>query len=502
MPDTIFELLSAGDDAAPAIGAPGREPVTYEALRAEVARLAGQLRTLGIQRNDRVGIVLPNGPEMAVMFIAGASCASAAPLNPDYREEEFRFYLDDLNAKALVTRPGEAAEAHAAAPAETQRVALEGDAGALHLTLDGEPVEVADGDIDFAQPDDIGLVLHTSGTTSRPKIVPLSQRNLTTSAGNIMRSLALTPADRCLNVMPLFHIHGLMSAVLGSLSAGATVACSPGFDAFRFFEWFGEVEPTWYTAVPTMHQLILGRAGRNADVIAANPLRFLRSSSAALSPSVMADLESTFGAPMIEAYGMTEASHQMACNPLPPGERKPGSVGRGTGIELAIMDEAGALQPSGTVGEVVIQGGNVTAGYENNAEANAGAFTGDWFRTGDQGYLDSDGYLFLTGRLKEIINRGGEKVSPREVDEVLLKHPAVAQAVAFALPHDRLGEEVAAAIVLAEGAEVTERELRDYAGEHLAPFKVPRKWVFVDEVPKGPTGKLQRIGLHEQLGLG
>ena len=236
-------------------------------------------------------------------------------------------------------------------------------------------------------------------------------------------------------------------------------------------------------------------------MIAANPLRFLRSSSASLPPSVMADLEATFGAPMIEAYGMTEAAHQMACNPLPPGERKPGSVGRGTGIELAIMDEAGALQPSGTVGEVVIQGGNVTAGYENNDEANAGAFTGDWFRTGDQGYLDPDGYLFLTGRLKEIINRGGEKVSPREVDEILLQHPAVDQAVTFALPHDRLGEEVAAAIVLVEGAQVTERELRDYAGKQLAPFKVPRKWVFVDEVPKGPTGKLQRIGLHKQLGL-
>ena len=499
MPETIFELLSVGDGPASAIAAPGRDAVSYEALRAEVERLAGQLRAVGVERNDRVAIVLPNGPEMAVLFLAVASCATAAPLNPDYREQEFRFYLDDLDAKLLITRAGEGAEAHAAAPAETRRVVLDGVAGALNLTLDGEPVEAAEAR--YAEPDDIALVLHTSGTTSRPKMVPLSQRNVTTSAGNIMRSLELTPADRCLNVMPLFHIHGLMSAVLGSLAAGATVACAPGFDAFRFFEWFGEVRPTWYTAVPTMHQLILQRAGRHGEVIAANPLRFLRSSSASLPPSVMAELEATFGAPMIEAYGMTEASHQMACNPLPPGERKPGSVGRGTGVELAIMDEDGALQPAGATGEVVIRGASVTAGYEHNAEANAGAFTDGWFRTGDQGYLDPDGYLFLTGRLKEIINRGGEKVSPREVDEVLLQHPAVEQAVTFAVPHDRLGEEVAAAIVLVAGAQVTERELRDYAGEQLAPFKVPRRWVFVDEVPKGPTGKLQRIGLHEQLGL-
>jgi acyl-CoA synthetase (AMP-forming)/AMP-acid ligase II len=346
------------------------------------------------------------------------------------------------------------------------------------------------------------MVLHTSGTTSRPKIVPLSQRNLAISAGNIRDHLQLTVEDRCLNVMPLFHIHGLVAAVLASLDAGASVACSPGFDAFRFFEWIDQLEPTWFTAVPTMHQLILSRARGKEDVIKRHPLRFMRSSSASLPPAVMADMEALFGAPMIEAYGMTEASHQMASNPLPPEARKPGSVGRGSRVEIAIMNDAGVLLAKGETGEVVIAGRNVTAGYESNPEANAGAFTNGWFRTGDQGYLDEDDYLFLTGRLKEIINRGGEKISPREIDEVLLEHDAVEQAVAFAVPHARLGEDVAVAVVLADGAELNERDVRAYVASRLADFKVPRTVVFVDEIPKGPTGKLQRIGLAEQLGLG
>jgi len=212
-------------------------------------------------------------------------------------------------------------------------------------------------------------------------------------------------------------------------------------------------------------------------------------------------MEETFNAPVIESYGMTEAAHQMASNPLPPKERKAGSVGIAAGPEISIMDEAGALLPSGAIGEVVIRGQNVTSGYQNNPEANASAFTNSWFRTGDQGTIDEKGYLRLTGRLKEIINRGGEKISPREVDEILLDHPAVAQAVTFAMPHEKLGEEVAAALVLKEGETSTEKEIREFAGQRLADFKVPRRVIFLDEIPKGPTGKLQRIGLAEKLGI-
>jgi acyl-CoA synthetase (AMP-forming)/AMP-acid ligase II len=408
--------------------------------------------------------------------------------------------MDDLKAKALITLPDDAPAAHAAAGPDVLRLALDGRLGSLSLQRDGAgvtPVTPA-----YAESDDVALVLHTSGTTARPKIVPLRQRNLLVSAGNIRESLALTPADRCLNVMPLFHIHGLMAALLASLSAGASVVTSPGFDAFRFFGWLEETQPTWYTAVPTMHQLVLSRAARQKETVERTKLRFIRSSSASLPPTVMADLEKTFGCPVIEAYGMTEASHQMATNQLPPGARKPGAVGLGAGVEVAIMDDAGRLLERGATGEVVIRGGNVTLGYENNPDANASSFSDGWFRTGDQGYQDTDGYLFLTGRIKEIINRGGEKVSPREVDEVLLQHPAVAQAVAFAVPHERLGEEVAAAVVLAEGASADERELREHASKQLADFKTPKRIIILDDIPKGATGKVQRIGLAEKLGLG
>ena len=353
----------------------------------------------------------------------------------------------------------------------------------------------------LAEPDDTALVLHTSGTTSRPKIVPLLQRNVVASARNIVATLALGPGDVCLNIMPLFHIHGLMAATLASLAAGAQVSCSPGFNALRFFHWLDDVKPTWYTAVPTMHQAILARAERHHDSLARCRLRLIRSSSASLPPQVMAQLERTFRAPVIEAYGMTEAAHQMASNPLPPRPRKPGSVGVAAGPDVAIMDERGALLPGGEIGEVVIRGTNVTPGYESNPEANAKAFTNGWFRTGDQGALDEEGYLRLTGRLKELINRGGEKISPLEIDEALMHHPAVQQVVAFGMPHEQLGEEVAAAVVLREGQHATERELREFAATRLIHFKVPRKIVIVTEIPKGATGKLQRIGLAAKLGV-
>jgi acyl-CoA synthetase (AMP-forming)/AMP-acid ligase II len=502
---TLTALLAAGADDATALHAPGGKPYSYRALRAHVQRTVQALNALGVGRGDRVAIVLPNGPEMASAFVAVASGCAACPLNPAYRADEFEFYLSDLNARALLVEKGSTSPAVAVARKLGVRVleltATDEGSGAFTLAPADDVTATATANGGSAQAGDVALILHTSGTTSRPKIVPLSQANLCASAQHIARTLAFTPADRGLNIMPLFHIHGLIAGVLTPLSAGSMVFCTPGFNALKFFAWMDEARPTWYTAVPTMHQAILTRASKNTDVIARHPLRFVRSSSSSMPPQVIHELEAVFGAPLIESYGMTEATHQMASNPLPPAVRKPGSVGVAAGPEVAIMAEDGALLPRGATGEIVIRGPNVTAGYENNPKANAEAYVDGWFRTGDQGVMDAEGYLTITGRLKEIINRGGEKVSPREVDEILMDHPAVAQVVCFGMPHPKLGEEVAAAVVLREGQAATERELQAFVGGRAAEFKVPKKILILDEIPKGATGKLQRIGLAAKLGL-
>jgi acyl-CoA synthetase (AMP-forming)/AMP-acid ligase II len=488
MSTTLRELLAAGSDLASALEAPGAPPLRYPDLRQLVARTVAALNARGVGRNDRVAIVLDNGRQMATAFLGIAAGATAAPLNPGYRAEEFEFYMTDLRARLLVVEAGK--DTPALDVARKLGIPI---AHVDALAADGVPI--------YAEPDDIALVLHTSGTTSRPKIVPLSQRNVCASAANVRAALALGAGDRALNIMPLFHIHGLIAGILAPLSAGGAVFCTPGFNALKFFALMNEAHPTWYTAVPTMHQAILSRARKNEDIIRRNPLRFVRSSSSALPPQVIRELEEVFGAPVIEAYGMTEAAHQMASNPLPPGQRKPGTVGVAAGPEVCVLGDDGQLCPPGVTGELAIRGPNVMGGYENNPKANGEAFTNGWFRTGDQGIMDAEGYVAITGRLKEIINRGGEKISPREVDEVLLDHPAVQQCVTFAMPHDKLGEEVAAVVVLREGASAAEAELREFAARRLADFKIPRKILFRDEIPKGATGKLQRIGLAQKLGL-
>jgi len=502
MPDTIHALLTATD--VPAIGAPDRPWLSHAALHGLAHRTVAALNAIGIGRNDRVALVLPNGPEAATAFLAIACGATTAPLNPAYTHDEFSFYLQDLRASALVVLAGAETPARAAAaslgiPILTLTPRDTAGDFALHreTPMAGTPTHPG-----LATPEDTALVLHTSGTTSRPKIVPLSHINVTTSAHNIGRALALTADDVGLNIMPLFHIHGLIAAALAAVAAGGSVCCTPGFNAFRFFGWLAAIRPTWISAVPTMFQALLPYAERNHAAITDGRLRLLRTSSASLPAPVMGELEAAFGVPVIESYGMTEAAHQMASNPLPPAERFPGSVGIAAGPEIAIMDVTDAtLLPVGVPGEVVIRGRNVTAGYEANPEANARAFVNGWFRTGDEGFLDAAGYLRLTGRLKEIIVRGGEKVSPLEVDAVLLAHPTVVQALTFAMPHPKLGEDVAAAIVLAAGAAPDETGLRAHCAERLAAFKVPRKIVFLDEIPKGATGKLQRIGLAARLGI-
>ena len=504
--ETIVDLLRGGAAEAPAIrSVEGAAPMRYGDLRRLAEKTIQELNSLGIGRGDRVAMVLPGGPAAATAFVCIASGATAAPLSPALSAEELEYNLGDLHAKALVVA-GEATTSAREVAARLRLPVLElvphPEQGAGSFSLRA-PSPGAGGPFvgGPAGADDVALLLHTSGSTARPKKVPLLHRNVCASARNIAAALQLGPDDVALNVMPLFHIHGLMAGVLASLAAGAQVACAPGFNGLRFFEWLEEANPTWYTAVPTMHQAILARAPRHAPLIARSRLRLVRSSSASLPPQVMHDLERTFRCPVIEAYGMTEAAHQMASNPLPPRARKPGSVGIPAGPEIAVMDERGLLLPRGQVGEVVIRGPNVTPGYEGNAEANASAFVEGWFRTGDQGVIEDDGYLRLTGRFKELINRGGEKIAPVEIDVVLMDHPAVQHCVTFAMPHDKLGEEVAAAVVLREGNSCTERQLREFAAGRLADHKVPRRFVFVRDLPNGRTGKPQRIGLAAKLGL-
>ena len=492
---TLTEILERGGSKDPAIVVPGGLRLSYAELREETARAAQALAQLGLGRGDRIALVLPNSPETIVLFLAAASVGTAAPLNPAYKEDEFRFYLGDTESKALVVSRNGAETALRAAPSgtilieasfdERRRVVLESATGR-------DPSRSAHG----AASGDVALVLHTSGTTSRPKLVPLRQRNLSFSAENIARTYNLTPDDIALCVMPLFHIHGLMASTMATFSAGGTVVVPPRFDPMSFWAAASEEGATWYSAVPTMHQMLLLRS-RGERPRGAEGLRFIRSSSAALSPETMQQLESTFGAAVIEAYGMTEASHQMASNPLPPAERRPGTVGLGTGVRVAVMDEDGNRLEQGKPGEVVIQGPGVIDGYANNAEANATSFSAGWFRTGDRGTLDKDGYLSLIGRLKEMINRGGEKIAPREIDDVLMRHPAVAEAVAFGSPHPSWGEEVAVAVVLKGVA--TEKELIAFAREKLADYKVPKKVYIVEQIPRTATGKIQRRAVATTL---
>ena len=489
---------------AVAVMAPGRPPLTYARLQAHIESVVTQLNALGIRHNDRVALLLPNGPEMASVFLAvAAGAATSAPLNPGYRDEELDFCLSDLQAKALIVSSG--ADSEAKVVAQARGIAVielcpqhEREAGLFTLQARTPWSSVC---LEPARPHDIAVVLHTSGTTARPKLVPLTHANLVSSARNIQATLALTPTDRGLNVMPLFHIHGLVGSLLSSLVAGASVVCTPGFYAPEFFTWLEEFRPTWYTAVPTMHQAILARAQANLASIRCCPLRFIRSSSAALPRQLMRELEEVFRAPVVESYGMTETAHQIASNPLSPSRRKEGSVGLATGTEILIIGAAGHKLPPGKTGEVVIRAPTVTPGYENDVTANASTFIRGWFRTGDQGHLDSEGYLFLTGRFKEVINRGGEKISPREVDEILMSHPAVAQAVTFSVPNPVLGEEVAAAIVLQGQATVTARELREFASGHLADFKVPRQLVIVDEFRRGHQAKSSALTWRKSWGL-
>jgi acyl-CoA synthetase (AMP-forming)/AMP-acid ligase II len=493
---TLWDLLQLAPDEAIAVVSPEfGVQITYAELRRQVRMVADAFASSGIVHGDRVALALPNGIPVLVCFLAASIAGTAAPLNPAYRYDEFVFYLEDTKAKLLVAPPTEAEEARRAATEAGIPVLTVSLTGLGTISLSKTPRGPS---AIHPDPDQTALILHTSGSTGRPKRVPIAHRNLAVSARSIAEHYQLTTADVSLCVMPLFHVHGLVASVLATFYSGGTVVVPARFNALSFWRTIRDYGVTWYSAVPTIHQLLLARADSERPS-GSETLRFIRSCSAPLAPEHMLKMEQVFGVPVLEAYGMTEAAHQMASNPLPPASRKPGSVGLATGIDIGIMDDTGNLLPVGAPGEVVIRGDSVVAGYENNPEANLSSFTNGWFRTGDQGVLDGEGYLTLTGRLKEMINRGGEKISPRELDELLLTHPAVAEAVCFGFAHPSWGEEVAAAVVLKPEMNATEADLLTFCKQRVAEFKRPKKIHIVAAVPKTASGKIQRRIVAEEF---
>ena len=499
MEKTIRNMINQQNDNLIFLTSEKNEKLSYGEFKIFNEKISRQLAATNVKNSDRAAIVLPNGPLMASSFLSISSYMSAAPLNPSYKQEEFEFYLDDLKPKFLLIEPNSKSLAIIAAknlniPVYEMKIS------------DNQPLgtfELFDKETDYKKPNDYdeALVLHTSGTTSRPKIVPLSNLNIFTSAVNISKSLKLTADDHCLNIMPLFHIHGLIAVLSASAKVGASVCASNGFNALKFLDLAETQNITWYSGVPTMHQAILLRAQKNSDKAKKLNLRFIRSSSASLPPAIFGQLNDIFQTPVIEAYGMTEATHQMTSNPLPPAIQKPGLVGMPAGPEICIMNDKNEKLPQGEIGEICIKGDNVTNGYENNPEANKQSFVNDWFRTGDEGFFDEDGYLKISGRLKEIINKGGEKISPLEVDNILMDFPPIDQALCFGYKDKMLGEDIAVAIKLKENKSCTEDDIKSYANEKLAKFKIPKKIFIVEDIPKGATGKLQRIGLAKKFGL-
>jgi len=496
----LQDLLACYGRTAPgrnAILAPGQGPVAYGALWARANDTVRGLRSLGVRRGDRVAVVLPNGPEAAVALIAVAAGAVCVPLNPGFTAEEWRHYFGVLRLSALLTRAD--IDSASREVADTLGIPVidllpQPSEGAFGIH---SPTKRAIAGGELASSTDDAFILLTSGTSSRPKMVPLTHAAVCRSAHNVGATLALAPQDRLLNVLPLFHVHGLVSGLVAALAAGSSVVCTPGFDPAAFFGWLKEFRPTWYTAVPAIHRAVLSAAGGAKSGAEPSSLRIIRSASSSLGSDVTGELEALFSVPIIDTYGMTEAASQIAANPI--GRRKPGSVGQSAGAEIAIMDREGRRLPPGKRGEIGLRGPTITRGYDNDAVATEAAFRDGWFRTGDLGYLDRDGYLFIVGRIKDIINRGGQKVAPAEVEQVLLGHPEVVDAAAFSVPHKRLGEDVAAAVVLRQGAKASARSLRDFARERLARYKVPGLIHLVPEIPKGPAGKINRDELVAAL---
>jgi len=490
---SLLALAAAARPAAAALEPPGGSATCYSTLNSRVAAAAAELQRCGVRGGaaaSRVAIVLPNGPELSLVMLAAASVGTAVPLNPAYRREEYESYFRMARVEFLVVDAGAGGASIEAAMALGIRVLRWGD------DVTGAPAAIV-APCPSVAADDVAIVMLTSGSTGRAKVVPLTHRNLRAGADAVVQSVALGPTDRVLCMWEQFHIGGIVDLLLAPLLSGGAVIAAGSFDASRFFEVLGSARPTWFQGVPTTLRELCHHARCHGITPTGSSLRFIRSVAAALPPALMAEVEALFGVPVIQTFGMTEAAPLITSTRLPPAIRKPGSTGAACGVELRILDDAGRSRPAGIDGHVAVRGPNVFAGYESDPEANADAFRDGWFLTGDIGHIDADGDLFLAGRVKELINRGGEKIMPREVDDVLLAHPAVEQAASFALPHPTLGEDVAAAVVLRGDGQVSVAELQQFVGDRLAAFKVPRRIFMLGSLPRCSVGKVRRRELTD-----
>jgi len=495
---TIVEIIARHSRRTPnalAILAPGRTPLTFRALADQIDSAIRALAAAGFRRGSRVALALPDGPEVAVALLAVTGSATCVPLNPALDEASCRAAIQASRIDALIVPAGDDTPAVRAANALTVpiiRLAFTPVDPAGTFTLVSESPRAAV-KADAPAPEDVALVIQTSGTTARPKAVPLTHRVLVEPMLSYARRLGLTSADRCLCVTPLFTGAGIRRSLFPVLAVGGSVVCTPGLDGNSFVDWLNDFEPSFYNAVPTVHRAVLAQLDRYACA-PRSTLRFIVSGSVAMPADVQNRLEAAFGAPVVQAYGLTETG-TIAEDPLPPGCRRAGSAGLPVDNEFAILGDADAPLPTYEVGEIVARGPEVFGGYEDNPEANDEAFRSGWFRTGDLGYVDNDGYLFVVGRVKEQINRGGFKVAPTAVDAVLLRHPAIRDAATLAMPHPTLGEDVVTAVVLHPGAHVTPQALRDFAFERLSAYMVPSQVILVEELPRTVLGKVKRSEL-------
>ena len=498
--NTIVELIACQSRRTPdalAILAPGRSPLTYRGLTQRIDNAIDALAAAGVGRGDRVALAVPNGPEMAVALIAVMGCAECAPLSPLLDEAAYLVALRTLHVDVIVVPEGGDTPVVRAAQALTLpviRLAVlpHEPAGSFCLIASlSRPRAV----VAVPELGDVALVLQTSGTTAQPKVVPITHGNLAAGALARARHVRHTSVDRCLCVAPLYSGMAIRRCLVPVLVSGGSVVCAPGYDANLFFAWLDEFEPTFYMAVPAFHRAVLDEYERRGGTPPPT-LRFIGSESATLPVDMERRLEGTFGVPVVQGYGLTETG-LIAQTPLPPRHRRAGSVGIAVDGEIAVLDGNCWRIPSDQPGEIVVRGAAVFGGYEDDLEANREAFHDGWFRTGDLGYVDRDGYLFIVGRAKELINRGGTKVSPTAVDAVFLGHPAVRDVGTFPVPHPTLGQDVVTAVVLHECAQLTPQELRDFAFAHLPVFAVPSRVVLVANLPRTPRGKLKRDELSE-----